>query len=118
MRRLREAGQPAATTIVCCEEQIRGWMASLARQPSLKEQVEGYRRLRRQLESYCKMQILEFDERAAAKYQEMKKARLRVGTMDLKIAAITLVRGGMLLTGNLRDFAKVPGLQVKNWEQL
>jgi predicted nucleic acid-binding protein len=35
--------------------------------------------------------------------------------MDLKIAAITLVHGAMLLTRNTVDFAKVPGLRFANW---
>ena len=35
--------------------------------------------------------------------------------MDLKIASICLVRDGLLLTRNLSDFEKVPGLRVENW---
>jgi tRNA(fMet)-specific endonuclease VapC len=35
--------------------------------------------------------------------------------MDLKIAAINLVHDAILLTRNLVDFAKIPGLRVENW---
>jgi tRNA(fMet)-specific endonuclease VapC len=35
--------------------------------------------------------------------------------MDLKIAAITIVQGAMLLTRNLVDFRKVPGLKAEDW---
>jgi len=35
--------------------------------------------------------------------------------MDLKIAAIVLARNATLLTRNLADFRKVPGLKVENW---
>ena len=35
--------------------------------------------------------------------------------MDLKIAAICIAHDPLLLTRNLVDFEKVPGLQVENW---
>lgn len=40
---------------------------------------------------------------------------MRIGTMDLKIAAICLAHDATLLTRNLVDFEKVPGLRVENW---
>ena len=39
----------------------------------------------------------------------------RIGTLDLKIAAIAISHDALLLTRNLVDFAKVPGLRVENW---
>ena len=38
-----------------------------------------------------------------------------VERIDLKIAAICLVHDALLLTRNLVDFEKVPGLRVENW---
>lgn len=35
--------------------------------------------------------------------------------MDLKIASIAISHDAMLLSRNLRDFRKVPGLNVENW---
>ena len=35
--------------------------------------------------------------------------------MDLKIASITLTHSAKLLTGNLRDFRAVSGLEVEDW---
>jgi tRNA(fMet)-specific endonuclease VapC len=52
-----------------------------------------------------------------AKQEEkrLKRSRLRVGTMDLKIAAIALAHGATLLTRNLKDFGRVPGLRIEDW---
>ncbi len=118
IRRLEESEQQVVTTIVCCEEQMRGWMAALHSKPKMADQVEAYRRLRRRIEYYRTMDILDFDEAAAAKFQELKKTRLGVGTMDLKIAAIALIRGATVLTENSREFERVPGLLVEDWEKL
>jgi tRNA(fMet)-specific endonuclease VapC len=35
--------------------------------------------------------------------------------MDLKIAAICLAHDALLLTRNLVDFRRVPGLRVEDW---
>lgn len=38
-----------------------------------------------------------------------------MGTMDLKIASISLAHGATLLTRNLRDFEAMPGLRLEDW---
>jgi tRNA(fMet)-specific endonuclease VapC len=104
-----------ATTVINYEEQVRGWMTYLARTRSVAQEIEAYRRLKRQLEYYCAIKVLDFDERAATEYQRLRKARLRVGTMDLKIAAIVLAHSATLLSRNRSDFGQVPGLKVEDW---
>ena len=41
--------------------------------------------------------------------------RVRIATMDLRIASIALSQGLTLLTRNARDFSKVPGLAIEDW---
>ena len=48
-------------------------------------------------------------------FARLRELRVRIGTMDLKIAARALANGAMLLSANLRDFQRVPGLHVENW---
>jgi aconitase B len=45
----------------------------------------------RHLENYRELLVLEFDEEAAVQYQRLKTAKLRINSMDLKIASIALV---------------------------
>ena len=104
-----------ATTIVNYEEQMRGWMAYIARARSLAQQVEGYRRLRTHLENYRQIPVLDFDQRAGEVYQQLRRSRIRVGAMDLKIAAIAISLDATLLSRNRKDFDQVPGLSVEDW---
>jgi tRNA(fMet)-specific endonuclease VapC len=41
-----------------------------------------------------------------------------LGAMDLLIAAHALSEGVTLVTANVREFGRVPGLQVENWETI
>jgi tRNA(fMet)-specific endonuclease VapC len=113
MARLGSMGlHQITTTIVTYEEQTRGWLAQIARARNSSQEVAAYRRLNRNLDDFRTIRVLDFGEEAAAELQRLRRMKLRVGTMDLKIAAITLVNDATLLSGNLVDFKKVPGLKV------
>ena len=114
--RLRSSDDQAfATTIVNVEEQIRGWFAFIKSRPDVHDQIPGYQRLADLLEVLAQWRILRFDSRAADEVKRLRKQKIRIGTMDLKIAAIALTQGALLLSRNLVDFRKVPGLQVESW---
>ncbi|MEK6287822.1 MAG: type II toxin-antitoxin system VapC family toxin [Acidobacteriota bacterium] len=104
-----------STTIVSFEEQMRGRLAYLSRARTMAQQIDAYRRLREQLDGYRSILVLDFDESAAQEYQRLKGVRTRVGTMDLKIAAVVLANDATLLSRNLVDFRRVPNLRVEDW---
>ncbi len=103
------------TTIITFEEQVRGWTAYLAQKRTMAQQVGAYRRLKNVLNRYLKLTVLEFDEAAAEEFERLQKLRIRIGTMDLKIAAIALTHHATLLTRNSKDFSQVPGLRIEDW---
>ena len=60
-------------------------------------------------------EIVPFEERAADQFARLRRQRIRIGSMDLKIAPIALVNDALLVTSNLRDYSLVPGLRCENW---
>ncbi len=94
---------------------MRGWMAYLAGSRSLTTQVDAYRRLRSHLDNYRHIPVLDFDTVAAGIYERRRRSRVRIGAMDLKIAAIVISLDATLLSRNRVDFEKVPGLKVEDW---
>lgn len=104
-----------ATTVITYEEQTRGWLARLARQSTLEQQILDYAEVKKLFRDYCYLAVLDFDVRAAAELRKLQSAKLRVGTMDLKIAAIALAENATLLTRNTTHFGKVPGLSIEDW---
>lgn len=113
--RLEAAGRPAAVPITAFEESMKGWLAYCASAKTPEQYVEATRKLHKALNFFAVIEILDFDDRAAAEFKKLKAAKVRVGTMDLRIASITLAVGGKLLSANLSDFRKVPGLDVEDW---
>jgi tRNA(fMet)-specific endonuclease VapC len=103
------------TTIITYEEQTRGWLAYAAKARHMEHQVKAYARLKRHLHAYLKIGVLDFDATAAAEFQRLFRLKLRIGTLDLKIAAIARSCNATLLTRNLIDFARVPGLRAEDW---
>jgi len=113
--RLAESPEVIATTFITFEEQCRSWLALINRYSDARRQVTYYHRFVEGISFFAKWWILPFDERAADEFERLRQERVRIATMDLKIAAITLVQDGTLLSGNLRDFERVPGLHVEDW---
>jgi tRNA(fMet)-specific endonuclease VapC len=104
-----------AVSIVSYEEQMRGWLAEIAAARTIDRQKTEYGKLEKMLEYYCGTLVLPFDDAAVSRYQELWIQRPRIGTMDLKIAAIALANNATLLTRNTVDFGKIPGLKVEDW---
>lgn len=104
-----------AVSIISYEEQIRGWLSYIGKAKNVEQQVEAYKQLKQQLTNYCAIPILEFDEQAAQVFQRLRKKHPRLGTMDLKIASITLVNRAVLLTRNRADFGQISTLLIEDW---
>src|SRR5579863_5004282 len=65
------------------------------------------------------LQVLDYPADAADNYGEIRAALKSQGTLigsnDLLIAAHARCLGLTLVTNNLREFSRVPGLKVENW---
>jgi tRNA(fMet)-specific endonuclease VapC len=114
-RKLEDAGEEVATTIISVEEQFRGWLAQIHRQRDPHEQILTYQRLQRRIDFFAAWHILPWDTAAADTFQELRRQRIRIGTMDLKIASIVMAHHAMLLSRNLRDFQQISNLRVEDW---
>ncbi len=114
---METAAETVATTIVSAEEVLRGWLGIVHRLRDVHHQLPAYTRLQKFLNVLSDWEIAVFDEHAADRFMMLRRQRIRIGTMDLKIASISLVSDALLVTANLRDFSQFPGLRCENWLQ-
>ncbi len=104
-----------AITVMTVDEQLTGWY-TLTRQARRPEQMaRAYAHLGDAVVRLARWRILPYTESAIARVAQLKALRLNVGLMDLRIAAIALENGAVVVTRNGRDFGRIPGLSVEDW---
>ena len=120
---LFEEGQPAvlqrvathpaselAITVLSVEEQLSGWYTRVRKAKGNARLALAYSRLAKTIRFLSRLQILDFDEPAMRRCEQIRKAKIKIGRMDLRIASVVLEHGAILVTRNARDFRKIPGL--------
>jgi tRNA(fMet)-specific endonuclease VapC len=104
-----------AITTITAEEQLRGRLAQIKNSPTSDALAIAHRRFRQAISDLAKLNILEFDSAAITIFEDLKRQRPRVGSQDLRIAAVTISNGAIVVTRNRGDFGQIPGLQIEDW---
>jgi tRNA(fMet)-specific endonuclease VapC len=86
-----------------------------AKTSAIAEQIAAYQKLERHIANYRRILVLSFDEKAGEVFQNIRTQYPRLGTMDLKIAAIAMASQSTLLTRNTKDFSQIRTLSIKDW---
>lgn len=108
--------QELAITIISVEEQLTGWYTKVRRTKKPALLAQAYEHLTRNVRHLAEVPtIFSFTEPAIRRFEQLKALKINVPSQDLRIAAITLEHGGILVTRNLRDFQRVPNLVVEDW---
>lgn len=107
--------QEIAITIITVEEQLRGRFNIIRKAASSDQLILAYAKLQANLEFFQSIKLIEFNRDAFNFYQDFIRQKIRIGTQDLRIAAITLSVNGVLVTRNWKDFEKVPNLRLEDW---
>jgi tRNA(fMet)-specific endonuclease VapC len=104
-----------AISVVTAEESLRGRLALLARNQPGAARLHAYAKFLETLRFLNTIPIVAFEQAAEDQFQFLKAQKLRIGTSDLKIAAVALANNLMVVTRNRQDFGRVPGLKLEDW---
>src|SRR5262249_53095034 len=104
-----------AFSIISFHEQAIGCHTYIVQAKTSADVVRGYRILDRVLSAFVAAVVLPFDTNASLVFEGLVGKRVRIATMDLRIASIALSQRLTLLTRNRGDFSKVPGLVIDDW---
>jgi tRNA(fMet)-specific endonuclease VapC len=102
--------------VISVEEQIVGRLTYIRKAKNRDSILLGYEYLTRTTETLKLLPIVSFTDGAYEQFERLKALRLNFDVNnDLRIAAIALDLGATVVTRNVRDFNRVPGLVVENW---
>ncbi len=104
-----------AITVISAEELVRGRLAQVRKATKPQERVHAYHWLSKTFDFLYGFTILKYDSQAEAHFQALRAQKIRIGTQDLKIAAIVLSQDATLVTRNRRDFERIPALKIEDW---
>jgi tRNA(fMet)-specific endonuclease VapC len=104
--------------VVVAGEIVRGWLAAIRQAEAKRGRMTlefAFARLEESLVKMAPFALLPYTAAAHDQVESWQRAKIRVGTDDMRIAAICVVHGAMLVTRNARDYAQLPGLTFEVW---
>ena len=104
-----------AVSVISVEERLSGWYTKLRQAKKRSLLAHAYQRFASAVSFLSHVQILPFPESAIVRYEVLRAAHRHIGKNDLRIAAIVLEHGGVLVTRNIKDYKAVQGLRLENW---
>ena len=111
-RLMHHRPEDVMATIVSFEEHMQGRISAIGKEKEIRNQIDKYRSMKQSVTAFCSIKLLDFDEVAATEFQALRKRYRRLGTMNLKIAAIVLAHRAELWTRNMKDFGQISGLNA------
>ncbi len=104
-----------AITIITAQEQLRGRFLQINAARTEEQAIAAYQQLQKTIRWLNDYQVIDYDFAASRVYTNLRQQKIRIGTQDLRIAAITLSVGGILVTRNQIDFGQIPALTIEDW---
>ena len=103
--------------VVAVQEILRGQLAGVRRAEAGGKVPlpTAYQHFTDSLTALRQFRLLPYTDAADALFRSWRAAKIRIGTRDLRIAAIAFAHGAKLTTRNARDFRLVPGLDLDVW---
>jgi tRNA(fMet)-specific endonuclease VapC len=114
---VRHLADDVRLSVVSVEEIWDGWQAAINRAKTPEAIGHAYDRLTATLDELRGWPVASCPAAAVVRYRAIKKQKLNVGANDLRIAAVALELGAVVVTRNVSDFGRVPGLRIEDWSK-
>lgn len=112
---LRHPPADVGFPIISFHEQVRGAHNHINGAKTAAQLLRGYEMLGDILNTYRVAPVVPYDNAALVVFGLLRAQKIRTGTLDLRIAAIARSRNLIVVTRNVSDFGRVPGLVTEDW---
>ena len=102
---------------IAAEEAFDGCFDLLRRARTNREKANAHRIIGKVISHVGSFGIIPPTVAALDRFDQLVRLKLNVGNNDLRIAAIALEIDAVVVTVNVRDFSRVPGLKWEDWSR-
>lgn len=103
------------TTVITMEEQLRGRLDMIRKARKDEKIVNAYENFLKTVIFFRAVTIIPFDDNSQSIFKKFREEKIRVGTQDLRIAAIAISHDAIVVTRNQKDFGLIPSLRTEDW---
>ncbi len=107
-----------AISIITAEEICQGWLSEINKYSQASQSSRlllAYSEIEKALDFFQTIQRVSFDTKAYNQFEILRRQFRRLGTRDLRIAAIALSINATVITRNAKDFGQIPNLSIEDW---
>jgi len=107
-----------AISIITAEEICQGWLSEINKYSQASQSSRlllAYSEFEKALDFFQTIQRVSFDTKAYNQFKILRSQFRRLGTRDLRIAAIALSINATVITRNAKDFKQIPNLSIEDW---
>jgi tRNA(fMet)-specific endonuclease VapC len=107
-----------AISVITAEEICQGWLSEINKYSQANQSSRlllAYSEFEKSLDFFQTIQRLSFDTNAYNQFEILRHQFRRLGTRDLRIAAIALSLNATVITRNTKDFGQIPNLSIEDW---
>ncbi|MFN5260906.1 MAG: type II toxin-antitoxin system VapC family toxin [Pseudanabaena sp.] len=107
-----------AISVITAEEICQGWLSEINKHSQADQSSRlllAYSEFEKSLDFFQTIQRLSFDTNAYNQFEILRHQFRRLGTRDLRIAAIALSLNATVITRNAKDFGQIKNLSIEDW---
>lgn len=107
-----------AISVITAEEICQGWLSEINKYSQANQSSRlllAYSEFEKSLDFFQTIQRLSFDTNAYNQFEILRHQFRRLGTRDLRIAAIAVSLNATVITRNAKDFGQIPNLSIEDW---
>ena len=107
-----------AISVITAEEICQGWLSEINKYSQANQSSRlllAYSEFEKSLDFFQTIQRLSFVTNAYNQFEILRHQFRRLGTRDLRIAAIALSLNATVITRNAKDFGQIKNLSIEDW---
>ncbi len=110
-----------AISVITAEEICQGWLSEINKCSQASQSLKlllAYAEFENALDFFQTIRRVGFDNNAYCQFEILRSQFRRVGTRDLRIAAIALSMNATVVTRNAKDFGQILNLSIEDWSTI